>query len=167
MYKASHDSESPAIGQQVLTACVSIHQNFEGVEKVFLPKRAETKKFMPGIFELPGGHIDFGEDMVEGVKREVLEEIEMKISVGDPFYVFVYENNVKECQSIEVIYFAKFIDPIDKIVLHPEDHSEYGWFSEDEIASKVVSNKKPAEDKENIGIMRGFALLRGAKLNFE
>jgi len=31
-----------AKGQQVITACAFIHANFDGVEKVFLPKRAAT-----------------------------------------------------------------------------------------------------------------------------
>ena len=63
MAKISHDSETPAHGQQVISACAFIHHNFDGVEKVFLPKRANTKKFLPGIYELPGGHLDFGEDI--------------------------------------------------------------------------------------------------------
>ena len=44
-----------------------------------------TKKFLPGLYELPGGHIEYGENIVEGLKREVLEELGMRISVGDAF----------------------------------------------------------------------------------
>lgn len=65
--KISHDSETPAQGQQVITACAFIHQQFDGVEKLFWPKRADTKKFLPGVYELPGGHIDFGEDLIPGL----------------------------------------------------------------------------------------------------
>ena len=122
----SHDSETPAHGQQVITACAFIHHTFAGIEKVFLPKRALTKKFLPGVYELPGGHIDFGEDIVDGLKREIKEEFEMDINIGDSFYVFTYTNKIKGSHSIEVIYFATFTASIDKIVLHPEDHSEYG-----------------------------------------
>jgi hypothetical protein len=48
MTKTSHDSETPAQGQQVITACAFIHHNFDGVEKLFWPKRADTKKFFAG-----------------------------------------------------------------------------------------------------------------------
>jgi len=54
----THDSETPTHSTQVITACAFIHHTFDGVEKVFLPKRAETKKFLPGVYELPGGHIE-------------------------------------------------------------------------------------------------------------
>ena len=103
------DSEKPARGKQVITACAFIHHNFDGVEKLFAPKRAETKKFLPGVFELPGGHIDFGENPVDGLKREILEEFGMHVAIGDPFYVFTYTNEVKGSHSIEVIYFKSLV----------------------------------------------------------
>lgn len=162
----SHDSETPAKGQQVTTAGAFIHNSFNGVEKIFLPRRATTKKFFPGIFELPGGHIDFGEDIVEGLKREIIEEFGMKIYVGDSFYAFTYSNEIKGSHSIEVIYFATFTGPIDEIKLNPEDHSEYGWFTEDEIMTKIVDENKKDDDEEIQAITKGFFLLSGNTLNF-
>ena len=160
-----HDSETPAQGQQVITICAFIHKNFDGAEKLFLPKRAATKKFLPGVFELPGGHLEFGEDILEGLKREIFEEFEMKINVGDPFYTFTYTNEVKGSHSIEAIYFVTFTDPIENIKLNPEDHSEYSWFTENEI-TKVISDLKPANDPEIQAMYQGFSLLKGKKINF-
>lgn len=157
MSKVSHDSETSACGKQVITVCAFIHQKFDGVEKVFLPKRADTKKFLPGVFELPGGHVDFGEDIVEGLRREVMEEMGMSISVGDPFAVFTYTNEVKGSHSIEVVYFSRFKDSLDKIKLNSEDHSEYKWIAEDEV-NDIVSSISPEELKN---VKKGFLLLRG------
>ncbi len=162
---ASHDSETPAHGQQVLTVCGFIHAELDGKQKVFLAKRAKTKKFFPDTFELLGGHVDFGETMINGLKREVLEEIDMDIEVGDPFYVFTYANDIKGSHSIEVVYFARFTSPIENIKLDPEDHSEFKWASEDEIESIFVSDSKTLEDEEVKAIQKGFAILRGEKLN--
>ncbi len=162
----SHDSETPAIGQQVITACAFIHQEFEGVEKVFLPKRAETKKFLPGVYELLGGHIDYAEDIVAGLKREVTEEFGMNVSVGDPFAVFTYTNEVKGSHSIEVIYFAQFTDSLGQIVLHPDDHSTFGWFAEDELDQVADANKR-GDDPEILAIKKGFALLNGGNPAFK
>ena len=163
--KVSHDSETSAQGKQVFTACAFIHSNFNGIEKLFLPKRALTKKFLPGVFELPGGHIDFGEDMVVGLKREIKEELESEVSVGDPFYVFTYSNEIKGSHSIEVIYFAKFITPISDIKLHADDHSEFQWFEQSEI-DKIIDNNKRTDDPEIKAIRKGFILLRGSTINF-
>lgn len=165
MKHIAHDSETPAKGQQVITACAFIHHTFDSVDKVFLPKRASTKKFLPNVYELPGGHIEYGEDIVEGLKREIKEEFDMHIKVGDPYYVFTYDNEVKESHSIEVVYFATFIDPIENIKLQPEDHSEYGWYTKEEINSKVLSKDKGVEDIEIKAIYKGFNILEGQSLN--
>lgn len=156
----AHDSETPAQGQQVITAVAFIHHDFNGIKKVFLAKRAATKKFLPSVFELPGGHIDFAEDIVEGLKREVMEEFGKNISVGDPFAVFTYTNDIKGSHSIEVAYFAQFIDSFDDIVLDPEDHSEYGWYSEDQLDT-VKQNRSQNDDPEVAIMRKGFSLLQG------
>ena len=166
MNKISHDSETAADGKQVFTACAFIHEIIGGEQKVFLPKRAKTKKFLPDVFELPGGHIDYGEDMVDGLKREVTEEFGMRIKVGEPFFVFTYTNEIKGSHSIEVIYFAKFIDSLDNIIVNPEDHSEYGWFSADEL-EKAYTDSKGGDDIEFMAIKRGFEILNDAQLLFE
>ncbi len=165
MNKISHDSEIPAHGQQVITACAFIHQTFDGLEKVFLPKRADTKKFLPGVYELPGGHIDYGEDIIEGLKREIKEEFGMEIKVGDPFAAFTYTNEVKGSHSIEVIYFATFVDPIENIQINPEDHSLYEWISENEL-EKIYTENKRGDDPEIKALQKGFTLLAGETPNY-
>lgn len=163
--KVLHDSETLAIGKQVITACAFIHQNFDGIEKVFLPKRAESKKFLPGVFELPGGHVDFGESIIEGLKREIKEELGMDIEVGDSFYAFTYSNEIKGSHSIEVIYFASFSQPNEDIKLNPDDHSEYKWIAEDELDQIMTTNKR-GDDPEIQALQKGFSLLRGNQPNF-
>jgi len=163
--KISHDSEVAAHGQQVITACAFIHETFDGVQKVFLPKRADTKKFLPSVYELPGGHIDFGENIVTGLAREIKEEFAMAVSIGDPFASFTYTNEVKGSHSIEVVYFARFTDPLANITLHPDDHSTYAWFAENEL-DQVTSANKLADDPEFLIQQKGFALLRGESLRF-
>jgi 8-oxo-dGTP diphosphatase len=165
MSHAIHDSETPAKGQQVITACAFIHHKFKGVEKAFLLKRSTNRKFLPGVFEIPGGHIDFGEDIVAGLKREILEETGKEISVGDPFFVFTYLNNVKESHSIEVIYFTVFKEVAHNVTLNPEKHTEYGWISESDI-SKIIKSGKPEDDPEITAIKKGFSLLKGAYPDF-
>lgn len=173
--KTTHDSEVPAHGQQVITACAFIHHNFDGVEKVFLPKRADTKKFLPGMFELPGGHIDFGENIVEGLKREVMEEHGMHINMGDPFFVFDYVNKIKGSHSVQVNYFATFVEELDAITINPEDHSEFHWFSKEEVLDRrdeIVPEKHLvphgySDDPEYLAIIKGFELLEGEGARFQ
>ncbi len=162
MAKVSHDSETPAHGQQVIVASAFIHHDFDGVIKVYLPQRALTKKFLPGVFEMPGGHIDFGEDIIEGLKREIREELGKEIIVGDAFNVLTYTNEVKGAQTIEVSYFVRFSDGIENIRLEPEDHMAGKWFAENQY-QEFSANRAPDDPMPGI-IRRGFALLGGQKL---
>jgi 8-oxo-dGTP diphosphatase len=165
MTAISHDSETPAHGRQVITACALIHHDFDGVTKVFLPKRADTKKFLPGVYEIPGGHIDFGENIVSGLKREIREELEVEVKIGDPFAVFGYTNPVKGSHSVEIIYFATLLGSPDDIKLHPEDHSTYKWVAKDEL-QQLVNAQKAADDPEYQALQKAFVLLEGASLDF-
>ena len=162
MGSVNHDSETPAHGQQVITACAFITHDFDGVVKVFLPKRASTKKFLPGVFELPGGHIEYGEDIEEGLIREVREELNKEITLGEPFAVFTYINEVKGSHSVEVIYFAQFIGGIDDLKINPEDHSTYEWLSEAEVRERVqeISSDGTDQDPEYLAILKGFQIMR-------
>jgi ADP-ribose pyrophosphatase YjhB (NUDIX family) len=164
MNVTAHDSETPANGQQVITACAFIHTAFAGINKVFLAKRADSKKFLPAVYELPGGHIEFGEDIVKGLQREISEEFGMSLRVGDPVAVFTYMNHVKGSHSIEVVYFARFNEPTEQITLNPEDHSTYGWFAENELDA-ITNNGKAADDAEFIAIKKGFSVLNGQPLS--
>jgi len=156
---STNDSELPAVGEQIITACAFIHTKVNEISKVFLAKRSASKGFLPNVFELPGGHIDFGEDINEGLRREIIEELDQPIVLGDPFAAFTYTNELKGSHSIEVVYFASFANDAISIRLNPNDHSEYGWFSEDELHLAAI-NGKSLDDDEFVAIRKGFQILR-------
>lgn len=114
---------------QVITACAFIHHQ----GKLFVARRASTKKYKPNIFELPGGHVEYGEDIIKALRREIKEELNLNIKIGDPFYAVTYIDHTNNNHYAEVVYFAQFIPPLPKIKLNPQDHSEYRWIGIEEI----------------------------------
>jgi 8-oxo-dGTP diphosphatase len=154
-----------ADGRQAITACAFIHLLNGNVPQVFLARRADTKAWLPGAFEVPGGHIEYGEDIRAGLQREIMEEFGMEIAVGDPFAVFTYKNDATGTHSIEVVYFATFTTPIEQLRLNPKDHSEWVWAEEASLGAYASANKKP-EDDEFKAVRKGFALLEGGRPDF-
>lgn len=153
-----HSSSSPAEGQQVVVVCAFIYNDFGGTTKIFLPKRADSKKFMPSVYELPGGHLDLFEDLEDGLKREIREEFKEEITVGRPFAAFSYTNEVKKSHSIEIVFFAQFKGDMKNITLNPKDHSGYIWLAENELDQMLI-NGKDEFDEEYLLIKKGFNYL--------
>ena len=89
------DSASLAEGRQVITACAVIYREGSNGYEIMVARRALTKKFLPGKFELPGGYIEFGETLVDGLRRELKEELGIDVVVRDTVGAFTYVNEVK------------------------------------------------------------------------
>jgi ADP-ribose pyrophosphatase YjhB (NUDIX family) len=159
MTEQQHSSEILTEGKQVFTACAFIHKKISRENAVFLARRAMTKKFLPGVYELPGGHVDYGEDLQDGLRRELHEELKLDVDIGEVAGVFTYVNEVKRSHSIEVVYFATLITGENDIHLNPEDHSEYVWATESVLLDVVKSGGKDETDPEYLLIKKGFRLL--------
>ena len=76
---------------------------FTSDEKILLQKRALTKKVFPGIWDISvAGHIGAGEAVLEGAKREVLEEIGLKVEnkelvkIGTRIHQVEHKNGIKD-----------------------------------------------------------------------
>jgi mutator protein MutT len=53
--------------------------------RILLLQRSLQSGFDPGRWELPGGKIDLGEDLVEALRREIQEEVGLVTTIGRPF----------------------------------------------------------------------------------
>lgn len=155
----SHDSERLAEGQQVITVCAMIVRDGPSGPEVFLPKRAATKKFLPGVYELPGGHVDFGEELEAALRREIREEFGVEVVIGEPFAAFTYVNEIKRAHAVEIVYFARFADPNAILQLNPQEHETAGWFNHETLRLAATATKG-MDDVEFQIIQKGFGMLR-------
>lgn len=65
--------------------------------------------------KFPGGGLEFGEGLIDGLKREFVEECNMNVEVISHFYTtdFFVKSAFNESQIISVYYLVKNIDPIN------------------------------------------------------
>lgn len=51
-------------------------------DRLLLLQRSRDDSYNPGLWEFPGGKVDAGEELVEGLKREVFEETGLEIELS-------------------------------------------------------------------------------------
>lgn len=101
--------------------------------QLLIVRRSENDDLYPGAWEFPGGHLEDGETLKEGLKRELKEEI----GYNDDFNPIIthYYDGVKN-KNGELIHDLEidFIIDVDKSkinVILSDEHSEYKWVTKD------------------------------------
>lgn len=95
-------------------------------DKILIAQRAKNEN-LAGKWEFPGGKTEKGETPQQCLKREIQEELELNIEVGEFLgeSIYTYSNG----QIKLMAYFSTIID--GKIQLHVHDQVE--WVTIDEI----------------------------------
>ena len=77
----------------------------DGVGRVLLVKHIpERGGFWQGKWICPGGKLEFGETIEEGIKREVMEETQLAIELVSPLHPFDRIVRSNDRVSLHVIY---------------------------------------------------------------
>ena len=100
---------------------------------LLLVKRNESDDLYPGAWEFPGGHLEEGETLRDGLKRELEEEIGL-IDEFDPI-VTHYSDEVKE-KNGELVHDLEidFIINVDSSKVNvklSDEHCDYKWVTKD------------------------------------
>jgi 8-oxo-dGTP pyrophosphatase MutT (NUDIX family) len=96
-----------------------------------------------GKWDVPGGRIHDDEPLLDGLKREVLEESGLRsVSFGDVLGVYETFPEIKgeKCHIIRVFY-AAYLDGEEDGVRLSSDHDAFEWVSIEDVSGKeLVSN---------------------------
>jgi ADP-ribose pyrophosphatase YjhB (NUDIX family) len=100
---------------------------------------------------LPGGGVDFGESLTEALKREFLEELNIKIEVKDLLLISETIFPSGERQILNICFCCEYIE--GEFILGNEQRlHDFGFFTEDEIKDITIL---PPLNSELVDIMAG------------
>lgn len=81
---------------------------------------SDEKEYGTLFSKFPGGGLEYGEGLIDGLKREFMEECAMKIEITQHFYTtdFFVKALFVEGQLISVYYLVKNIAPVNITIKH-------------------------------------------------
>ena len=94
--------------------------------RVLLTRRAEGQH-LAGMWEFPGGKIEAGETPEECLARELNEEFDIEVSIGD-----YLGSNIHHYDHISIRLLA-YRTTLEHGSLEPNDHDAYAWVGIDEM----------------------------------
>jgi 8-oxo-dGTP diphosphatase len=96
--------------------------------RVLLVKRGRGAT-RSGLWCIPCGYVDYGEDVREAAAREVLEETGLEVEVGDPVFV---ASNFHDPEKLTVgVWFSGRI--VSGVPQAGDDAVDIGWFPLDDL----------------------------------
>jgi len=110
--------------------------NNEG--KVFMALRGEEVRNEPGLWEFPGGGLEFMEEFEDALQRELMEECGVEIEIVETIAI---GNNIikKENQHwVAPSFLCRITHGIPEIK-EPHKCKDIGWFSIQEIQSMPIT----------------------------
>lgn len=97
--------------------------------KILIQKRSPSKRLDPNVWAMTGGSAINGEDSITTIKREALEELNIKLNESDLELVKKYKTGTVYLH----VYFSNKDINLDDIVMQEEEVCDIKWASYDEI----------------------------------
>lgn len=127
--------------------------------RLFLARRGPKAKNERGLWEFPGGSVEFGERLVDALRREIHEEYGVEIVVGELLDVVDHLLPEEGQHWVSPTYLCRIVSGTPTI-REPEKCSEIGWFAPGEVPGELTVISR--ENLENYVRLRSRAPLKAA-----
>ncbi|MBO4245733.1 MAG: NUDIX hydrolase [Bacilli bacterium] len=112
--------------------------------ELLIVKRSENDDLYPGAWEFPGGHLENGETLKEGLKRELFEEIGFDIDfepIITHYYDEIKEKNNELIHDLEIDFIINVKKEDINVVLSNE-HCDFKWVTkESDLLDEYIKDK--------------------------
>lgn len=95
-----------------------------------------------GKWDLPGGRLEFGEDPVEGLKREIKEEVGLEVEIEKPVDISYWmpKKNEEEWYIVALFMICKPLST--EVKISNFEHEAFKWSSLHDLEEGVLPEAK-------------------------
>ncbi|MBD3155546.1 MAG: NUDIX domain-containing protein [Candidatus Aenigmarchaeota archaeon] len=113
---------------------ILVNATIQKENKILMGKRVDID-----LWEFIGGKIEPGEQPLDTLERELIEEVSLDIECNEILtsYVTKIEN---EDESLNILHINYLVKSVGKPKLNKKCHSELKWFDKDELILKLTEN---------------------------
>ncbi len=105
--------------------------------RVFMAQRGPLAKNERGLWEFPGGAVEFGETLTEALKREITEEYGLEIDIRDLLDVVDHILPEEGQHWVSPTYVCALISG-EAEIREPGKCSALGWFEPDDAPDSLT-----------------------------
>ena len=102
--------------------------------EILIVKRHPKSRTDPEMWELPGGKVEKGEFFVDALIREIKEEVNLDVKVGD--FAEAVQNDYMHKRTVQIMMYLEDVKGDIKI---SEEHTDWMWASLDKIKTLEIS----------------------------
>lgn len=120
-----------------------IIKNYSG--EILIVKRHPKSRTDPEMWELPGGKVEKGEFFADALVREIKEETNLDVNIGD--FAEAIQNDYSHKRTVQIMMYLVDVEGEVKI---SDEHTDFMWASLDEIRTLEISTSlKKVLEKRN------------------
>ena len=105
--------------------------------RLFLALRGPAAKNERGLWEFPGGSVEFGERLADALRREMIEEYGVQIEVGDLLDVVDHLLPAEGQHWVSPTFICRLISG-EPTIREPGKCAAIGWFALDELPANLT-----------------------------
>lgn len=103
-------------------------------DEILIVKRHPKSRTDPEMWELPGGKVEHGEFFADALVREIKEETDLDVEVGD--FAEAIQNDYQHKRTVQIMMYLCDITGEVKI---SDEHTEWMWASIEKLKSLEIS----------------------------
>lgn len=118
--------------------------------RILMVRKSSDDPHNPELWELPGGRLNFGEDVEQHLSREIREEVGLEVEAGRPLYIWSWIMRHEGEPPIQVVAVVRICTVVSgQISCENQDSSDHissvQWHDFENLDSlRVIAGQRPA-----------------------